>query len=637
MLFSYLIHLVFALLIFIVIFYIPGNIILHKFSRHLSSNLFLCFGVGIAVWALQSYFSGLIGIRWFPWFYILLCLLIFVRGKTNKVPDLSFIHDHRLLIIVLLGSLLQLITVITSGVRTADGIWFFNVNLRDGIYYLTLANNLANRVPPFEPGFSGQQLINYHYLANLIISDVHRMFAISLIELQFFIFPLFLAVVLGFLVYIFGKIFTKFAVGGILSVIIFYFSSDFGYLITLILLGKASITELQVIDQPVFLFVNPQRAFAYILLLTGLILLNKSQKRRFNQKLFLFAGMVLALCIGFKIYVGIFAVLVYLTVALLNLVTGKQNVAFLAKVTAIIAFESASIFLPTNSHAGGLIWAPFAWPKHFIASTVLQNTRMHLKEIVYKDAHNLIHLAILYLQFSVIFFITNLSVKLTGFFVILFKKARTIFINSILINTLVFIFIGLLFLQKSGLYETFNFFVIAAFTLTFLTAYVLTHVSEKLAIVSFVLIMFTFPRTFIEASGQISQSFQKDRNAYLININEINAMEYIKKYSTDNSVILVLPPNYLDSQTPYVEFFSGRQTYLSGKEVLEAHSQNISARVKIVNQIINAEDYSQFIKLIKEAKINLVYIVKTNPILTKFQFDSNTVLYQNAGVIVIRV
>jgi len=193
----------------LLIFYIPGQIFNYLFFPKLAKKIHISVGIGLALWALQSYCLNYLGFRWLSWFYVGVNLFLFLKlFKKIGFSIKGFRLDKLLFFIVIFGTLFQMMVIFPSGFKNAKGIWFYHINAFDGIYYLSLDNNLVKSFPPSEPGFAGEPVIHFNYFANLVIADMNRMFKLPLILLQFQALPLIFSIVFGLLAYDLGLIFS---------------------------------------------------------------------------------------------------------------------------------------------------------------------------------------------------------------------------------------------------------------------------------------------------------------------------------------------------------------------------------------------------------------------------------------------
>lgn len=630
-------YFVLSFLVFFLAFYIPGRLVCSHWFPKINGKIPLSFAIGIALWSIQSYFLNFVGARDLVWIYFLSGIVLFfaTREKVNLscFPKI----DKVLLVTITLGVLFQVTAVFPSGLKDSQGIWFYHINAYDGLYYLGLVKALVANFPPIEPGFSGHVVINYHYFSDLVLADIVRMFKLPPTQLQFQTFPLLISVLLGFLAYTLGIAFTGSKNAGRIFTFFIYFGSDIGYLTSLVLLGSPSVTSLQAIDRANMLLVNMPRAVASVVLLAGLVLLFQYFKV-LKKSMFVIASLVLVSTTAFKVYVGIFSAMVIGLVATTSFVRFRKIFYLLALIPVYLFL--LALYLPTNHQAGGLFWAPFAWPRHWFASTALQATQWHLKEQVFKEHNNNLRILILNLQETCVFLFTIFGTRILGLLAVTPKRFSSSYKHyTLYIPTVAILFIGVFFLQKSGIYNTFNFFSLAAILLSLFASCLLARIKNAtvFAILVTLTIILTIPRPLSDLQSQIQSVTTKGKDAYLINQDELAALNFIKENTRSTSVILSGPNNPRDYYSPYIEYFSQRPTFLSNLFILEAHNHPVAERTATVNEIFASVSKEDFFAKLQENKIDYVYIKRPITNQLNFKYSQNEIFFENKDVLVLKV
>ncbi len=625
----------FSIAVSSLMFYVPGSVLLSFALPKLKAGAAVPFGVGIAVWALVSYFLSYLGLRQFTWLYLGVFFLIYIKIRP-QLPDFkSFFKTHKLLILLIaLGCFFQLLAIFPSGIKSNEGIWFYHINAYDGMYHLGLVKSLIRSFPPIEPGLSGELVVNYHYFSNLVMADASRMFAIPASLLVFQAFPILTSIFYGLLAYKVGESFTSSKKGGLIFTFLAYFGSDIGYLTQLILLGDLSITNLQAIDTASLLLTNPPRALSFIVFLTGFYLfLEFVKNRKLSQ--YLLSSLVLVATLGFKVYTGILGA----AIASFGVVWGalkKRKLGYLISLL-MLGLVGLFIYLPTNSKAGGIFWAPFAWPKHYFESTTLSSLNWHLKEDFFQSEGNYLRVFQIKFAYLFVFLITVMGARIIGLFAAISKRLsplqKTVYLISIL-----FLFLATFTLQTSGLFNTFNFLSVAALALSLLTALFVTGLKGRLATTLVILIVvLSLPRPVAEAYGHIQQLSSRQKDSYLISQAEIQAMDYINRNTSGKTIIIASPDNRLDYYSPYVEIFTERQTFFSNQDIVESHAHNLIERKKAYSKIFSSKTKEELFTNLKLKGINLLYIKLPALKAVDFNYSANEILFENGEVLVIKI
>jgi len=103
------------------------------------------------------------------------------------------------LAIILTSSLILSFTMIKSGLKYDFGLGFWGPNGHDGIWHLSLINQLTQSIPPKNPVFSGTILSQYHWGFDLLVAIISKLTFLSPSILYFQILPPIFAVLIGVL------------------------------------------------------------------------------------------------------------------------------------------------------------------------------------------------------------------------------------------------------------------------------------------------------------------------------------------------------------------------------------------------------------------------------------------------------
>src|SRR3990167_9412905 len=201
---------IFILAVFVA-FFIPGNLLLLPLKRTNFENIVLGTVLGIVLWSIQGYIFGFVGIRWMSYGYLTVVLIlwiyyyrkIFFKSLNFKIPQKI---DYLSIFIIILGTFLNLSAVWYLGIKQSDGLFFCCRGVPDAIYHLSLTSQLINNFPPYEPGMSGVLLKNYHFLSNLVVADLSRVFGLDFVKVQFQFMSILLALLLGASAFILANI-----------------------------------------------------------------------------------------------------------------------------------------------------------------------------------------------------------------------------------------------------------------------------------------------------------------------------------------------------------------------------------------------------------------------------------------------
>lgn len=591
----------------IIIFFVPASLILKNLLK-VNVTWSVTFGIGIGLWVIVSYLLHLTGLAIFLRVYIFICVVLFIKLTFTKFSFPKIQFNWLLLLLVGCGVFIQSMFVVTSGIQTKNGLQFSYINSYDGIFYAALSQSLTHTFPAFEPGLANVVLRNYHFLSFLVVADMHQLFGLDIFNLHFSLIPVTMSILLGFIAYDLGFGFTDTKRGGYLFTFFMYFASDLGYLTTQLLLHQASVTGLQSVDSNFLLLTNFPRAMALVVMVSGWTVLWKYRTQLTNS-LVAILGLLGAALIGIKIYYGIFFLMLLVAFAY------KKWKGILPGILG-----SAAVFLPGNSNTGGLAFVPGAWPAHFFASTRLQETLWPLKEQVYIAHKNWLHQGVLYLQYTSVYLFTELGPRIIGG--LQFKHFR-IWALSVL-----FVSISILFLQRTGIFDIFNFLSVGAVGLSLLLADWLKNKRIWIIVVVLILIM---PR----ALWQTQQALNNSSYQY-ISSSEMQALKYLRDHSPQGALIFAWPENDRN-YSPYIQLFSDRQVYLSNRNILNSHNANIGDRQTIVDTLVRLDDFNQVNKNLTSLDISYVYVKRSADSWNKYQLPKNSYWFVNSDVAIYKI
>ena len=650
--FDFYLWLILFIPIIFVTLYVPGLFVLRFFSvknyllRILLANVF-----GLVLWGIQGYIFGYLNVRFLSIFYCLLSVG-FAVVKRNEIKDELASCRHYFskkyigfISLIVLGSIAQLSAIFTSGFKTYDGIKFFGNNAQDGIAHLAYIQSIVNNFPPREPGLYGTLIHNYHYWTDMVLANLVMVWHIPIIHLFFHLFPIFITLLTGIacvtLVRELGG--TKKMTYWFLFLI--YFASDAAYLV-LLMLGKTVGFYTPAIDSGVLQFLNMPHVVAKLIFITSLIILCKWIKSK-DTKWLVVLSILFATLFGFKIYFGLFAAIGFSCFVLFEIardtVKSRHLTIHMPLVLCYILFLvlSLAIFLPNNYGSGGFVYVYLEWPRSLLGVGSIDWREWWLRRQVYDVAHNYRNLFILDIIAVLVAFISIYGTRLLGFFIT--PRLVRFFGWGIMIfflpGLLAFHILGLFTIQSSGGVNVFNFFSVSSFVLSLFAAYILSRISfKKVGIILIIIfIILTLPRSLYEVWTGITSFTSSDYR--ILSNDELQALQFINKNSNTYAVVQPSPYNSWDSQTPYVSFFSGRYTYLSGVSLLSTHNVKTSSRKSDLEAIFKSTEIVDFQTKIKQRGISYIYLQKSPEQALHFNIDQTYLktVFENKTIIVYKV
>lgn len=587
--------------------FLPGLYLL-SFSKLKKELQFILSPIlGITLFAITSYVFGWLNLRFLMYGFVLLFAFLFWKRKKQIFPlRLSFPFNKFVWGAILGGAILQLVSIFGSGWRTSKGIVYYFVNIFDGVFHLSLSRSIMEIFPPYQPGAVGIPVTNYHYLSNLVIGELSRLYHLPLNHIHFHYVPLFLSIWLGILVAALLWQWSKNNWTVWIGVILYYFVGEMTWLINWVLGSNSAAPFEAYIDHGMIQFMNPPQAFARAIFLGSLILWHKFWKKP-SIYLATSISLMTATLVGFKVYFGLAVGVGLGTVLLFKFIweifkqlRAKKKVKLIEIVKEYIphliiigltSLIGAVIYFPTNASAGGMFYAFLFWPKEFLGFTKLNWNEWWLRLQVYQAAKNYKALFVWYSLAASIFYFAIFHIRLLGTLVFFKKFRQKVQIEELIflvITSLVFIFVGTNFLQSSGGANSFNFFVVALAMLAPLTAVVLGSFKNRLIRVLVVVLLIVTSVQGIALQFFFWRNYYQGHNSYVYTAAHQETLSYLR--DLDKPVRLQMHQgNHIGSNSPYLYFFTGQESYLNGIQILESHNQKIEDRLANVEEIFNLQ------------------------------------------------
>ena len=617
-------------------FFIPGDNLLKPLKLTLFARLILGTILGISIWALTGYFFGWIGARWLSYFYLVGNFLIWSKLNLSfkfKLPSFkSKDVDWTIPLIIIGGSIFNLTAVWFMVTNLSEGIYFCCRGITDAIYHLALTNQIVKNFPPFEPGASDVLVKNYHFLSDLVVADLTRVFKIDIATLHFRYMSLLLALLLGSSTFILGQILKLKTLFAKWLALFLYASGDIIYL--LLFLRRDGLNfDITILDDASKLLAGPPRAYSIVLFLGGVCLFSIWIKKRKILAGF-WASIIFGSLIGFKVYTGIFALvgLGFLGIYFL----WKQQ--FKMTLPLLIAFIlSAALYLPTNSKAGGLKFNGFWRFENFMIHKDLKISKLEYSRLTSISEGkwvtvSLYELLFIGLYFTFLFGTVNLAWIQSRNSLKLLPSQLNIFLISGLFVT---IFIGSFFLQKTGGANTVQ-FIIGAFIIGGIYAalaiyYWLRNIHGLILLcIAIVIILLTSARSVYEVLGNLDSISGK--KGFVITKEETDGLLYLRNKTDPNAKIMLSEWMSKDQPFIYVSYFSDRPMFLASGGLLKDHGFDTSEKEKIVKNIMHSNDQQEVKQLLLDNKIDYLFlhsevpsIVRNNPQFLKKVYENEKV------------
>ena len=626
-----------------VAFYIPGSLLLSRIPLTSKQRIVLSTVIGMAMWTLQGFIFGYSGLRFLSYVYVGIFLLLWIISqiRSRKKIRISFQVDRfdwLSFLILSIGVVIQLSGVWLMDTKIAKGLLMCCGHVPDNNLELALTNEIVHRFPPFEPGMFGVLVQNYHYWSHLLVGDLVRVFGLPLVATEYQYMSLIISAGLGLSAIVLSELLSMKKVFIRWFLFFLYFSGELTYVTIFFITGKLDLSVGSIENSAQFLM-NYPRAVAIIILMGALSLLILSVKRKSISLWYIFC-LICGTLIGFKVYVGIFA-LTGLSALFIYYFFARRFVKLIPIILAFII--SLIIYLPVNYGAGGIFYSG-AWRVENFAQIKQFNLGSSIMALeVYKQHNNILRIVEYYILFFVLFVVSSFGFKILG--VLQNKKtlAKTpkelhIFLVTAIAGSFI---LGTFFLQKIANSNTFNFLVTVIIFGSFYTAlsvsYFFSSLKSKVIVIllSFVIICISVPRIMYMEYENIRLL---STSGYILSNDELSALSFLRYSTPKNSLVLVDPSLYLlDYYAPYVSYLADRPAYYSGiLNELQEHSIDFSGRQKIVDTIFNNTDEKTVVNQLKESGVSYILLAHTGK-LAVIENNVTTEVFRNKNFRILKV
>ncbi len=630
----------------LVAFYIPGSVLLTSFRLRVSIHAPLSIVVGMCLWALQGFVFGYASLRYVSYVYLAVWFVLWLRRHpfltaSRSIANLkrSIAANKTILCVILLGTLIQLTTIIFTMIPTDKGLFFCCGDQNDNTWFAAVTNQLLHTMPPEQPGMAGVPLQNYHFLSNLVVAETARVFRIPFLLVQYQFNTILISLLYGTLAAIFGRLLHLTDTYILWLLFFLYFGSDAIYVI-LLLLGKGINFSMSSLEDGVRFLSNLPRAYATVMMLGFLDLFCIFLKR---NKLLL--GIILALIagslVGYKIYAGIFVLVGLGSWAAYELIK-RRNPRPMA-VTAGSFFVSLGLYMPINAQAGGLYFTGLWRFENFIVQPALGLVHMEQARIIYAHHKNWLHVAFNEAIYVVLYIVSIFGSKLIGLFQT--KRSVRIFplpIHILLISGMVVSLItGLFFNQTVGTSNTFNFLVSVFIFLSFYAAGSMAYVFDKSSnavrgVLIIGVILLTIPRVAYELSRNIRLIISGKET--VVRSSTMEASRYLKTHTDADSLILIDNREFwYDQNAPMFSVLADRPMYLSGKGLLNHFNVNTASREATIRRIVQDSSSQHVAASLWGTDIDYILSSQSTPPVSTRSGVFLPVVYQNQDVVIRKV
>lgn len=616
--------------LFIIFFTVvlPGVAVIKKLNLKLDDleQFSIAAVLGMVLFTLSAYILAWLNLRILMHVFPLLGILSFLRYKKNILKfKLGVKHTKLFLFVLILGIIGQVAVNAPSGLPYKDGIYFWSSHGHDGVWHLALMEQMHRNQFPFQnPELAGAKLQNYHFFVDLFMSEVTRIFPFSNLDVYFRFMPTFFSLLLGLGGFIFVRLWNKSEISGIWSMIFIYFCGSFGYFLTIPRAHNLGGESIFWVTQTQSILGNPPHASAFIIVTAFLFCLFKYLEK-FEKSYFFILTILGGAVIEFKVYAGALILVGLLCIGLWQLLMRKGFSLLLLFFST--SFIAAIVYLPnTNNSQGFLLWQPWWYIRTMVvAPDRLDWLDLELRRQTYVSESNWKRVIQLEVEAFLIFLIGNLGMRFIGFWTAVMQIKQNIFKNVFnlffLIITITAFFVPVFFLQKGVAWNTIQFNQYFLLLMGFLAAITISNFLEKKKlhfqiILAALVIILSLPT-------QLGLMWQFYSNIPLSKVSnsELEALNFLKKESSEKSIILTAPfskdesqkysppvPIYSWYDTGYVAAFSSRATLISDQEQIGITGYKADKLFAEREDIFKSSDPVNINNFLKKYNINFIYL-----------------------------
>lgn len=549
---------------------------------------------------------------------MILSTIMFLIKKIKIIPT----------IIIILGTIVLSLTMIRSGINHNFGIGFWGPNGHDGIWHLSLINQLQQNIPPNNPVFSNTILNNYHWGFDLFAAFIGKIINNNIFTYFQFL-PILFGLLIGFLSFQIIKKNTKNHSTAIIFTILTYFTGSLGWIYTLIKSGQLGGESLFWSMQSVSMLINPPYALSLIIILIGLLIWSKNNS---TSKYFLaiINGLLFGLLSGIKVYAGILIGLTLVVFWFIEFLKHKKiiNYNFITWFTTFIVSVSILSLLGVLQSSSFLEFKPF-W---FIHSMIESIDKFYLPQIASYRMSLSQNLTLIKFPFfiaieiflMIIFLIGNMGFRTLGLLKI-YQKIKnhqfTSFEKLVLILMFISFLIPMLFVQKGTAWNTIQFFYYFLFFSNIFFAQFIADLIRDKKIKNIIIVIIIFILSNITSFATI-KDYLGNPPPSAIPPTEVEALNFLKnqkngivltynydKYAKNKLNISTPIHMYLYETTAYVSAFSNKSVYLEDEMNLDITGFDWKSRRLGIEKFFNTNDEFFARGFLVNNQIDYIYLV----------------------------
>lgn len=615
-------------------------------QTHFLQKMTLSLVLGFTIVSLIFYVLSYLKLKQIIFVYSLvnLFLLIRLRREIFNNFSLKIRNKFNFLMIGLIGAgtIFQQIPTFKNGLHFPYGLGFWGPNTHDGLWHISLINELIKSVPPQNPILAGEVLKNYHYFYDLLVAVTSYVSKVPVWDLLFRFYPITFSVLLGIGTYYLIKSLTNNKLAHFFSIYLVYFSGSFGWIVEYLKFRHLGGESAFWANQSISFNLNPPFAVSLLIVIALLQLLKQI---KLGRKSVVVLSVLAGTLVAFKAYAGILILLTLLSVGIL-----KKSLLYLSTFF-ISLLISLALFLANFTLGKQLIiFSPFWFIHSMIDSPDRVGwVRLSLARTAGLEQGNWFKFLAAEVISLLLFVVGNLGMRLFAIFSLI--KIKVIYKENFHLFLFIFaslaLLIPILVIQVGNPWNTiqfiYYFLYIAAVIGGIVFAKIITKIKRIFAIPLVTIFLIVTPiNSWATANGYLS--YQPHA---LVTNQELEALNFLK--AQKDGVVLTYPydqklknkfpepwPIVIYDSTSYISALSERSVFIEDEPQNQILLTDYKKRL-VVTKDFFSNPLSGGNQFLKEHHIKYIYLSKIHNKFLDESLLNIKVIFQNEAVIIYQV
>jgi hypothetical protein len=194
-------------------------------------------------------------------------------------------------------------------------------------------------------------------------------------------------------------------------------------------------------------------------------------------------------------------------------------------------------------------------------------------------------------------------------------------------TNLVFVLLGLFTLQTSGGLNIFNFLIVPIVSFVIFASFNLSQLRNRIFVpVIVVFVVLTLPRSVMQLHTYWQRYVQSKPDS-VVNMAELEMYGFIRQSLPADAVVQAIPLSNQEKLASYTSFFSERQSYIAGIEMLKSHNQPTTERLALLDRSLSEKEI--ITRHTQLRALGITHLLVPTSSLNSFGYDQAVPLHQN--------